>query len=258
MLAKWFYENGAKTVLDIRNKLKEWATENDFYLTVAMNPVATRVITGDMKLLGTSPIYINDEDVKLIKNRFDTEKERLVALSILCYAKAYADKKKEFRLSKNAFSLWVGIDKKTTRKYINEAIDVEYITLCDKGSINSWYQTTVVSQLGTYKIEAPLENSGQYELVDNNIYELYDLIFEGIDQTQEVWYGIPEYNDWYQISNMGRVKVCERIVGDRVFKSKILKPYKSSSGKEYIYMYSDQKKQERVCLEKLKRVIATD
>ena len=90
LLAKWYYEQGNTTVPAIREKLKIWAKDNNFYFNVSMNTIASRVIDGQMKLQGDFPIYINDTDIGIIQRDFDSYYERIVALAVLCYAKAYA------------------------------------------------------------------------------------------------------------------------------------------------------------------------
>lgn len=251
LLAKWFYEQGYKTEPEIREQLKKWAKENNFYFEVAMNPIATRVIEKDMKFLGGEDIYINTLDIELIKNNFDSYYEQITALGVLCYAKAYADEKGEFKLSQRSFSHWVGINKKTVTKYLKLLEKFKYIEKVESGAIKSWYQTTVIVQLNTYKILVPHENCGEYELKDNDIELLYSELFTDINLENEQWYDVPGYFGYYQVSSEQRVRVCRRVVNGREFPEKILNQFKSKSGKAYVNLLGEDGKQKKISVEKL-------
>lgn len=251
LLAKWFYEQGDTTVLQIRNHLKEWAIKNDFYFNVAMNPVASRVIADNMKLLGANTVYISSEDISEIVNRFDTYYERMVALAVLCYGKIYADKDGKFKLSKRALGHWLGFNQKTIKKYIDNLINLDYISMYEEGGLSSWYNKTVISQLNTYSLSVNYENTGEYKLIENDIASLYAEIFLGHVQEEETWTRIQGYNDWYSVSNLGRVEVMAREIGDRIFPAKILRPFKSKSGKIYYNLMGEDNKQKKVSLDKL-------
>ena len=226
-------------MIGIRNKLKDWAKENDFFFEVAMNPIATRVIENDMRLKSGMSVFINDDDINLIADRFDTYEERLMALAILCYAKLYADDNGVLKLSQSSISHWTKLNRRTVAKYMKVLEDLEYITKEEQGETKSWYSTTVITLLDKYRVCVPLFNVGYFEINDNDIVGLYHRIFSGIDDTYELWNDIPEFPN-YQISNLQRVRVKDRFVSGRHFKAKILRPFISKSGKIY-YNLSDEK-----------------
>lgn len=254
LLAKWFYECGDTTVVKIRNHLKKWAKDNDFYFTVAMNPIAARVIENDMHLLEPE-VHISNDDIAIIKECFDTYNEQIVALAVLCYAKAYADEDGTFKLSQRLLGHWIGMNKKTVHKYLQNLENMEYITLCETGEINSWYHKTVVSQMNSYKFNVPVMNEGEFSLDDNNIKAFYELLFLGTVSVDDQWHRIPGYNGWYWLSDSGNVKVCERTIGSRTFSEKILNPFKSSSGKVYYNLMSDGV-QRKVRLDKIRELVS--
>lgn len=247
LLSKLFYEQGNTTASQIRDKLKEWAKDNKFYLKVSMNSIIERVIEREGFLSGQTPIHISSGDVAIIKDRFDTYEERLVALAILCYAKAYADASGQFTLSVSALSHWLTFQPKHLRKYLNRLINLEYITLVTKGDINSWYRSTVVITIDTYKINAPYDAAaGEFELIDNNIEQLYEDAF--LDTT---WYSIPGYRGWYKINEAKDVKVCERVIGERHYYGKVLQPTASTSGRLYVNLLNENGKQIKCSLDNL-------
>ena len=251
LLAKWYYEQGYTTVEGIREQLKNWAKENRFYFEVAMNPVAARVIDDKMKLQGDYTVYISDNDINEIKERFDNYYERLVALGVLAYAKVYADKNGEFKLSHSGVSRWLGINLQTVTKYIDMLERLKYIKKVKTGTTKSWYQKTVAVQLNRYRILVPYENTGTHALANNNIAAAYDEIFDGCNYDAEEWYPIPGFNDWYEVSNMNRVKAKEREIGLRLYPEKIIRPFKSKSGKLYANLTDESGKQRKLSIEKL-------
>lgn len=218
-----------------------------------MNPIATKVIEQNMKLEGESPVYINQDDIEEIKNRFDTYYERKIALAIICYAKAYAVDGK-FKLSQGMFANWLGMNPRTIRKYLNTMATLEFLYQSENGDVNSWYQKYVVSELNTFEIGLPLINEGEFKLIDNDIEKLYEEIFLGnFSVTDDSnWFPIPGHNDWYYINVDGKVKVEERIINGRKFPAKIVRSYKSSSGKSYVSLYDpESKSQKKYCVDTL-------
>ena len=253
LLAKWYYEQGNTTVSAIREKLKIWAKENNFYFNVSMNTIASRVIDGQMKLQGDFPIYINDTDIGIIQRDFDSYYERIVALAVLCYAKAYA-KDNKFKISQIALEHWLNINHRTLSKYFKMLEEFDYVSKVQGGDIHSWYNKYVVAESYTYEILVPCENTGKYQLVDNNIFDLYDVIFNGVDLHNEEWYPIEGYNGWYEISSAGRVRAKEREIDGRLFPAKILLQQNMKTAKsKYVYLFDEHtKKQKLVAVNKLK------
>ncbi|MCI8609022.1 MAG: hypothetical protein HFE73_05215 [Firmicutes bacterium] len=250
LLSKWFYEQGCTTVEAIRTQLIQWAKANNFYITIAMNPIAARVIRHHMKLLDYGPIKISHEDVSIIKKKFDSHMERLMALSLLCYGKAYADTKGEFKLSTSMLAIWLGINKITAKKYLAALEDMEYILPVEASNVNVWYQKEPVNTLNLYRINVPTRNAGPYILKENDIHQLYSEIFEGVDTSREVWYPIPGYNDWYQISDQRRVRVCQRTVGGRNYPAKVLR-LSQKGNQSFAYLYDEKGKQRKISTAKL-------
>ena len=251
LLAKWYYEQGYRTEPEIRAQLKSWAQNNNFYFEVPMKVIASRVIDDKMQLTGDTVVSVSASDIDIILDRFDTYYERVVALGVLCYAKVYADNKGEFKISQSALCHWLQLDKKTARKYMAMLETYGYVKKVGKVETKSWYDTMVVSNVGKYRILVPYKNLGEFEMSDNNIDDLYCKAILGYSLAEEIWYPVDGYNGWYQVSNQYRVKVCERIVGGRIFAERLIKPFKSKSGKLYVNLFGEDGKQKKVMVEKL-------
>lgn len=246
LLSKWFYQNGAVTREEIREQLKTWAKQHNFFFTVAMNSVAERVISENMNFLGTCPVYVSNDDINIITKKFDTYEERIIGLAVLCYAKIYSDDAGDFKLSISSLAAWLGMERKTVSKYIHELCDFNFIKLKDVGQISSWYKKTAVSGCNTYKLCFETSNEGQYFMADNDIEKLYDTILVKGD-----WHDIPGYNNWYMVSDDLQVRVKKRMSNGKMMPSKILWPTPLPYGRKYINLRNEAGTQSRCSIEKL-------
>ena len=246
LLAKWFYQNGATTREEIRERLKDWAKENDFFITVAMNPLSDRVLREDMKLLGQDPVYVNENDVNIIVDKFDTYEERITALAVLCYAKVYRDDAGEFKLSVATLADWLDMERKTVTKYLKTLVDLNFIKLLDVGETNSWYHKFVITGCNTYKLCFETSNTGTCSMQDNDLDKLYDSLL--VDGT---WHDIPGFNHWYMVSDDKQVRVKKRDSNGRVFPSKILWPTILPHGRKYAKLRAEDGKQKTCSIQSL-------
>lgn len=210
-----------------------------------MNQVAERVIENQMQLKEPT-VYINKNDVAFIKDNCDSYYERFILLALICLSKADSDDMGVFKISLVAMSTWLKIKPETISKYLDLFCNMGILQLKADSTLNSWYGTTVNNKLKEYMLATPLQNTGRYKLIDNDIESLYALCIDGIDLSKEVWEGIGGYPD-YEISNYNRVRVTERVMDGRIFPARPVSIYYSNSGKPYANLRKDGK-QCKVCL----------
>ena len=173
LLSKWYKENGM-THEEIRNSIFKWANSYGIYITHNLNNIIYLALEDKLRLKDNIQIKINNGDIEEIKRRFDTKNTRLVALSLLCYAKAHADRDKLFSISLKALSCWIGITAQNlSTRYIKELYDFGYL---DINRTTFKYDYKTVKQ-NIYKLKVDIHNNGNYLLVDNNIMDLYSKIF---------------------------------------------------------------------------------
>lgn len=180
MLAKWYKQQGLTNV-EIREKIFEWGNKYNVYIKYNVNSIIYQALEDKHRLRGDDAVvYINDGDVAEITRRFDSVISRKTALAILCYAKVSADQNSEFSISSLALSQWINCSSSSmSEKYIKELIDFEYIQKSVSGKKYAWDTPDKVSVKSLkIKILVPIENTGKYVLVDNNIDKLYSDIFE--------------------------------------------------------------------------------
>ncbi len=167
LLARYFKHQDMEHV-KVREEIFKWANANKIYITYDLNPIIYRAIKdGPLK---ENEVNISESDIEKIKRLFDYKGTRLAALSILCYAKAYADKRKTFDLSSVPLADWLGVHSSwLRRRCIKELVDFGYLSYCENSN--------PVVKMKKYKINVSIENRGKYKLVDNDIHKLYEECF---------------------------------------------------------------------------------
>lgn len=177
MLAKWYKQQGLSNV-EIRDRIFEWGQKYNIYIKYNVNSIIYQALEDKNRLRGDeSVVRINQNDIDEITRRFDSVQCRKVALAILCYAKASADRDNEFNISALALSNWLNTNHSNMcNRAIKELIDFEYISKVNSVKTYSW-DNNVKSNTLAIKILVPIENKGEYTLNKNNIEELYNKIF---------------------------------------------------------------------------------
>lgn len=176
LLAKYYKEKGMSPV-EIRKSIFDWAKENKIYIIYNLNNIIYQALRDKQRLKDNITIKINQKDIDNIKSRFDSKNTRLTALALLCYAKAYADRDKEFTLSSVSLGAWIGIaDSHLRGTYLKEVIDFEYVSKVESTNSYSWNKSKK-NKSTRYKINVDIHNSGEIQLINNDIRTLYNQIF---------------------------------------------------------------------------------
>ena len=171
LLAKWFKQQGMSHI-EIRQAIFDWGKKYHVYIEYNLNSIIYQALEDKQRLKDNIVIKITE-----IKNRFDTKNTRLTALAMLCIAKGYADRDREFQVSIIALSVWLNISNThLSGIYIKELVDFDYLEKINSEKIFSWNKKTKSKHV-RYKIKVPLFNNGTYELVNNDIHRLYSEIF---------------------------------------------------------------------------------
>lgn len=177
LIAKWFKAMGLEPV-KIRERIFEWANENGLYIKQSVNDIIHRALTDKKKLRENVEIKISKTDIEEIEMRFDKPKTKLVALAILCYAKANADKNGEFCISSVALGAWLDIHSSNIRRnYLRELVEFGYISKVStpKGTFN-WSHSDE-ENYSKYRIEVSVRNCGAFVLQNNDIKKLHKEAF---------------------------------------------------------------------------------
>jgi len=164
---------------EIRAKVKEWEEVHSIKKKYDVNKIVRNVFDYEDEVYLCDPIVkINKRDVEIINSRFDNKKTKLIALAMLCYAKAYANKENEFHISTVALSAWSGLHRKTiASRYIKELIDFGYLETVKKFCANREWSGSYRLQSTKYRIKLNLHNSGDNILEGNDIRLLFSRLF---------------------------------------------------------------------------------
>lgn len=180
IIAKYMRDQG-KSALETRQYIFSWANENRLFIKCNVNDILNIVYTRDLDPLTTGKeIYVSTADIKNIDMRFDLMSTKKTALAMLCVAKAFGNKSREFTCSAVSVSSWIGISKTYFFKQIKELILFDFLEQIDttKSHLHRWQDRPLcVANGNTYKILFPYENSGEYKLKDDNIEELFSNIY---------------------------------------------------------------------------------
>lgn len=176
LLAKWFKQQGMSHI-EIRQAIFDWGKKYHIYIEYNVNSIIYQALEDKQRLKENVIIKINSNDIEEIKKRFDSRNSRLLALAILCYAKCNANRDNEFIISGLALSHWIGI--KSTNlsgRHLPELIDFGYISKIDTEKTYTWNKK-VKSKSLYLKINVNISNIGDFQLIENNIHDLYNQLF---------------------------------------------------------------------------------
>lgn len=174
MMVRWHKSQGLDKI-EIRNVIAKWKKKHGIDIRSNTNEIIARVFDRETNPeLSTPVVKINKQDVANINRRFDSKKTKLVALAMLCYAKAYANEDGEFNISLTSLSAWTGVNRHMLgRKYIKELVDYEYLTVVSKYESKNYWEFQYREQSTKYRLNFKLVNTGDFELENNDLQELY-------------------------------------------------------------------------------------
>lgn len=178
LLGRYLHQEG-KTMEEAREILKEWLQKCGCEDKIHgwLNGCISKAYQNNQRLTENQTILVQKEDIDEIIKRFDLKNTRLVALAILCYAKAFANNDNEFLISTYGLQDWIDIrHDHISNRYIKELINFGYLEKVTSGSI-TWYKNLVGQQMTRYRIKVPIHNKGEYELKNNDIQKLYAEVF---------------------------------------------------------------------------------
>lgn len=174
MIAKYMKEDG-KSPVDAVSFLSGWGA-NDKGVDIVQCVNAAYI--NETKLRQGCRVFISNDDVREIVDHSPTVGDRKVALALLCNAKAFADKKGVFQASTEAIAHWLGMQGANVRtRNITRLCMWDYVAKIetDKGHAASRF-SKYRRGVSCFRMLVPFKNTGDYELVDNDIRALCDTL----------------------------------------------------------------------------------
>ena len=184
ILTKYFKETGLDQY-EIRERLFDWGAEHRVYFDFDINKPIFHAYSDKKKLRKDISIHISNLDVQEIIRRFDSKNVRMIALGLLCYAKAEADESGEFDISLSSFGNWIGIaGQNISKRYMFELTEMRYVKKEHLVKVNSW-DKSVATKSTHMKMLVPCKNIGDYILQDNDIRKAYEDLLE--NKSRIIW-----------------------------------------------------------------------
>jgi len=94
-------------VLDIRQKVEEWARKHNIFILNDINLVINRFISRRMSLTTGMTASITRRDINYIADHVTTMGRRRVLFALMVYGKVYHDEIGNFRLPVKTFARWM-------------------------------------------------------------------------------------------------------------------------------------------------------
>lgn len=176
LMARYYNEQGFSP-LEVRKKIFDWGRKYGIYIVHNVNDIIKIAATKNEPLC-TTDVYVNQNDIKEIEDRFSRKNAKLCALAILLLTKAYGDENGIVTFSQIDFAKWVGILQPNVSTIFDELEFLDYVerVRLDEESIFVW-NGRVMNKNVKYRLKVPYINEGDFVLKDNQIRELYDEIF---------------------------------------------------------------------------------
>lgn len=179
LLSKYFIKEQNMDCIQTKNKILEWLDENNLYFNGDLNKAVIDASRDRKSFTEKESIWINSEDIKIIKNTVYNKNSRKVALFLLCYAKMYADKERIFSIRVSTMAKWIGINKSNLYgRYLKELMEFGYVKPIEEkeSRILKYFQT---QKERDYQLQFlhPLINCGGVEFKDYDIDALAKILF---------------------------------------------------------------------------------
>lgn len=178
LIARYFANQGLD-FMSIQKNMFSWGKNNNVYIPFNVNRIIKKELSNPQKLKTGIKVFVSNNDIEEINNRFQTKNSRIAALGILCYSKVFADEDGFMNLSLSSLSNWIGVNYyNMSSRYIPELITCGYIDKDHSSSdVFSW-DSKIRSKNLRIHINVPHKNVGEFELKDDDIINLYKEIFD--------------------------------------------------------------------------------
>lgn len=180
LLAKYYIQEKGLDCVQTKKILLAWLEDNNLYFNGDLNRAVIEAGRDTTPFKEKESIWINTEDIKIIKDTVYSRNGRKVALFLLCYAKMYADKDRIFSIRISTMAQWIGINKSNLYgRYIKELIDFGYIKPVEEKQkrILKYFNEGTERE---YKLQFmhPLINFGGLEFTDYDIDTMMKVLFK--------------------------------------------------------------------------------
>lgn len=180
VMAKYFKRNGLPlndALATIQKMLETHQIETNF----SVGRCVMAAYENDSELNDGGMVKISKKEIDAIKRIASTRREKILAVALLCCAKAYADADGMFSISFSRLAGWIGCDVENLRKRELDVLTTfGYVEIHAAEDTYRGWKKEVRRNLLRYRVRIPYAQDGEYELLDNDIIGLCERIFPEI------------------------------------------------------------------------------
>ena len=159
-------------------KIAEWVRKYNLTLPFVLINAVVAGYNNEKKLECGANIRISERDIFLISLYALHSTDKMVALAMLCCAKAFADNKGVFTASVSAMSNWIGLDRSNMlNRQIKRLSHSGYLKHMSSSTSMRGWKMNYSRNSSRFKILVDYDCDGEHKLVNNDIKRLYEECF---------------------------------------------------------------------------------
>lgn len=159
--------------LQVKEAITKWKTENHYWFHCNVLQAISHARKHNGEIRRDTTVYISDEDVYEINRRFENKNVKFLALAILAYAKATADKYGVCNISMVGLATWLDLDYTSVKRWLNVMIEYAYLVKINVPKREGQIRNPVTQ----IRMLVPLKNDGRYVVHGNDIAALANELF---------------------------------------------------------------------------------
>lgn len=176
-IAKFFKSKGtdARAALET---IMEWMRLNNIEMSSSPAQCVWSAYRNESEIGDAGKVSISEDEIRQIKMVASTRAERMVLLAMLCCAKAYGDSEGLFSISFTRLANWIGYDAENLRKRVLNVMEQFGVIQIfkHKDTMRGWNKG-INRCYKQYRLNISYGKDGEYELINNDIFDLYDRAF---------------------------------------------------------------------------------
>ena len=178
LIAKLLLNKGLDP-LEVRSKIFDWANTHGIFIEHSLNKIIDKAGSDKTALRGNDPVWVGKDDVGEIVRRFDARLVRCDALAMLCYSKAYANKRGEFSISYRNLHAWVGNGSLSSHvNAVRELVLFGYVEVVGRNDNVRRWDKKKFADGAIYRLCVPISDAKDYRLEGNDVWGLHNTVFD--------------------------------------------------------------------------------
>jgi hypothetical protein len=177
MIAKYYKKIG-KSKSDAFQKISAWVRDHALTLPFPLIACVSTAWENETPLRCGTTVKISQADADVIRLYSRNRQDRKTALALMCCAKAFAEKDGSFTASSSALASWLGMDSANLRqRQLKHLQEYGFIEKAESDDAMHGWKKNYYRNACRFRLLVQYTSSGKWELVHNDIRNLYEQIF---------------------------------------------------------------------------------